>query len=235
MIVLTGLVSAALLVIALVAPSSPVLDRILRGWSVTGLRLAGIRLEVRGAEHISRSQAYVFVANHISVIDIFAHYSALPVPTRFLAKRELFRIPVFGQAMRAIGIVEVDRAGGPEAMQRIRESARRVTERGLSLIVYPEGTRSRDGELQRFKMGAFAIAANMSLPIVPTTIQGTREVMRAGSHWIRGGPVTLVIDEPIHPRGTGRAEIVRLAKASRAIIEARYEELRSERSVAAQS
>ncbi len=225
MIALTAVTAVALTVVGLIAPSAGITEFLIRFWSATGMRLAGVRLEVRGAEHVGRGP-YVVVANHISVLDILVHFHGIPVPVRFLAKRELFRIPLLGAALRSIGVVEVDRRGTAAALDRINRQARRVIAKGESLIVYPEGTRSRSGELQRFKLGAFVIAAHTGVPVVPATVYGTREVMKADSMWIRGGPVTLVIDEPIWPEGTDRADIAQLAKRSRAIIEERYDELR---------
>ena len=207
-------------------PDSPWIERIIRIWSGTGLRLAGVRLEVKGVERLAPGQAYVFVANHISVLDIFTHFYGLPVPVRFLAKKELFRIPILAQGLRAIGTVEVDRKGGPTALDRVNAQARKAIARGHSLIVYAEGTRSRDGELQRFKSGAFVIAAATGLEVVPTTIHGTRQVMKADSLWVKGGKVTLVIDEPISSAGLDRSGIVRLGRQTREIIASRYDELR---------
>ena len=227
MLVLTVLAVIALVIVASVSPRSPLIQPILKAWSGTGIRLAGIRLDVQGADHLKPGQSYVFVANHISVLDIFTHFYGLPVPIRFLAKQELYRIPILAQGLRAIGIVEVDRKGTPGALMRINTQARAAVDLGHSLMVYAEGTRSRDGDLQSFKMGAFVIAASLELPIVPTTIHGTREAMRADSWWIRGGPVTLIIDEPIWPEGTERSEIVRLARETRGVISERYESLRS--------
>jgi len=226
MVVLTGLSAAMLAVLSALRPDSPWIERIIRLWSGAGIRMAGVRLEVKGVEHLVPRQAYVFVANHISVLDIFTHFYVLPVPVRFLAKKELFRIPVLGQGLRAIGIVEVDRKGGPAALERVNAQARKAIARGQSLIVYAEGTRSRDGELQRFKNGAFVIAAATGAQVVPTTIYGTRQVMKADSLWVKGGKVTLVIDEPISSAGLDRSGIVRLGRQTREIIASRYDELR---------
>ncbi|MFQ5967171.1 MAG: lysophospholipid acyltransferase family protein [Acidimicrobiia bacterium] len=232
MVVLTGVAALMLVVVSWISPNSPLVEAIIRRWARIGIRLAGVRLEIRGAANIEPSQSYVFVGNHISVLDIFAHFYGLPVPARFLAKAELFRIPILAQGLRAIGIVEVDRRGTPGALERINTQARRAVSQGNSLIIYAEGTRSRDGELQRFKMGAFVIAASMELPIVPMTIHGTSEAMKADSLLVRGGPVILVIDEPIWPEGTERAEIARLARQTREVIAERYNDLRSQRAEA---
>ena len=225
MVVVTALSSISATVIAWRDPTSPAIDWIVRFWSGLALRLAGIKLVVEGAERLEPDQSYVLAANHISIIDIFVHARGMPVPIRFLAKKELFRIPLLGRAMRDIGVVPVDRDGGRGELLQMNRDARETMRMGKSLIVYPEGTRSRDGALQSFKKGAFVIAVMTSQPIVPTTIHGTREAMKADSIWIRGGVVTLVIDDPIATEGMGNSDIDPLMEQTREIIAKRYEGL----------
>ncbi len=193
--------AAAAVIVSLVRPSSPVLDSITRSWGRTWCRAAGVKLAVEGLEHIDNDRTYVVVSNHRSAFDIFAHFAVLPVPIRFLAKTELFKIPLFGAAMRRIGIVEVDRSGGRATYQSINQGARRNMERGRSLMIYPEGTRPRDGVMMGFKKGAFSIARNLGAPILPTAITGSREVWQPGTKLIRSGKITVKIMEPIPTEG----------------------------------
>lgn len=227
MLPVTGACAVIVIVVGKRDPSSPTIERIIKFWSGLGLRLAGIDLHVIGAEQVDKSRSYVCVANHISMIDIFAHFSGIPVPIRFLAKAELFRIPLLAGAMRAVGIVEVDRKAGGLRLDELNRQATEAIERGRSLIVYPEGTRSRDGVMKPFKKGAFTIAALAELPLLPTTIHGTHEAMPADSWFIHGGNVTLVIDPPVETAGLERQEVGRVRDEVRAIIASRYEELRT--------
>ena len=181
----------------LLRPPGGLLDRVPGFWGRTWCRVAGVKLTVEGLERIDPEQAYVVISNHQSAFDIFAHFAALPVPIRFLAKQELFKIPLFGAAMRRIGIVEVDRGAGRATHQAVNRGAAANMSLGRSLMIYPEGTRSRDGAMLPFKKGAFAIARNLGVPIVPTAITGSREVWSPGSKMIRAGHITVTILDPI--------------------------------------
>jgi len=185
------------MVLAHFRPDSPQIPAFMRGWSRIVLWVSGVSWTVSGLEHIDPSRSYVVVSNHISNLDPPLHIAVLPISVRFLAKKELFRIPVFGPAMRAIGIVETDRAAHASAHRAINTQVDRNVARGLSLMIYPEGTRSRDGVLKPFKKGAFRIAADNGLPIVPVAIDGTDDAMRPGSKLLRGGRAVMAIGEPI--------------------------------------
>ncbi len=221
---LSGLVGTVVMGIAATVvghlrPLSPLVQRIIVGWSRSWLVPAGVSLEVRGAEHVDTSRSYVVVANHLSNMDIMVCFVALPVPIRYLAKKELFRVPLLAQAMRAIGIVEVDRQHrGAATINAVNRQSRMVMERGLSLIVYPEGTRTRSGETRTFKKGAFTMAVDSGLPVIPVAIHGTREVWSPGSWWIRSGPVTVVIDPPIETAGLTRSDVTDLRDRVQGIV-----------------
>jgi 1-acyl-sn-glycerol-3-phosphate acyltransferase len=170
------------------------------------MRLAKIDLEVEGGEDLDPKTSYVVVANHLSNYDIMICFLAVPVPIRFLAKTELFKYPFLSHAMRAIGCVEVDRAAHTKAVALINEQAALVRSRNHSLLVYAEGTRSRDGELKAFKKGAFAIASGSGMPILPVGIIGSRNVVPPGTIKVKchqkvtvrmGTPITDTADRPI--------------------------------------
>ena len=193
----TVLYALAIIAVAMASPSSPALDRVARSWGRVWCRAAGVKLAIVGLEHIETDRSYVVVSNHRSNFDIFAHFAALPVPIRFLAKTELFKIPLFGTAMQRFGIVEVDRGAGRAIHQSINKGARKNMERGRSLMIYPEGTRPRDGVMLGFKKGAFSIARNLRASVLPTAISGSREVWKPGSKLIRPGTITVEIMAPI--------------------------------------
>ncbi|HSL24642.1 MAG TPA: lysophospholipid acyltransferase family protein [Acidimicrobiia bacterium] len=224
--VIATLIAAPLVIlIARVNPASPQIERVARVWSRIWLAAAGCPLEVRGREHVDTSRSHVVVANHLSVLDIMACFLAVPLPIRFLAKKELFKVPLLAPAMRAIGIVEVDRVARSAIHEQVNNQASALVASGRSLIIYPEGTRSRSGELRPFKKGAFTMAVAGGIPVLPVTIAGTHRAWPPGKLWIYGGKLTVVIDPPIETTGSGREEVARLAEQARAIIERRYAEL----------
>jgi 1-acyl-sn-glycerol-3-phosphate acyltransferase len=230
---LSGLVGTVVMGIAATVvghlrPRSPLVQRIIVAWSRSWLIPAGVSLEVRGADRLDTSRSYIVVANHLSNMDIMVCFVALPVPIRYLAKKELFRVPLLAQAMRAIGIVEVDRQHrGAATIHAVNRQSRMVMERGLSLIVYPEGTRTRDGVMRPFKKGAFTMAVESGLPVVPVAVHGTREVWRPGSWWMRSGAVTVVIDAPIETTGMTRSDVTSLRDQVQGIVGEHVRALRS--------
>ncbi len=187
-------------------PGSPRVEAALQSWSRMWIRLTRIDLRIEGGEDLDPSTSYVVVPNHLSNYDIMICFLAIPVPIRFLAKKELFKYPLLSQAMRAIGCVEVDRAAHSRAVAAINAQAATVRSRNHSLLIYAEGTRSRDGELKAFKKGAFAIASGSGMPIVPVGIIGSRSVVAPETFKVRrhqkvtvriGTPMTHTAGRPI--------------------------------------
>lgn len=174
-------------------------DWVHRNWSRTLLRAAGVRVDAAGLEHVRRDGPQVFVSNHQSLLDIFVLFALLPASIRFVAKRELGKIPVFAQAMRAAGHVFIDRGDRSAAGRTMREAARRMKRERLSLGLFPEGTRSRDGQLLRFKKGTFALAIETQLPIVPVAVEGGYRLISGGR--IRSGRMALRVAPPFPTEG----------------------------------
>jgi 1-acyl-sn-glycerol-3-phosphate acyltransferase len=150
----------------------------------------------------------------------------MPVGVRFLAKKELFRIPIFGPAMRSVGMVETDRQAGPGGHRKINERVAHVVAIGRSLVIYPEGTRSRNAELHAFKKGAFRIAVENGMPVVPVAISGTERAMRPGERLVRGGHVTMVFHEPIPTADLGPADIDGVREQAHRTIAETYQRIR---------
>lgn len=161
--------------------------------------MAGVKLVVHGPEWLSETTGQVYIANHVSWFDIFAVASVVPRYT-WVAKAELRKLPLFGRAAQAAGIVFIDRDNKKAAFESYRAAAEDVR-RGRSVIICPEGTRGRDYHLRPFKKGPFVLAIASQADVVPTIVYGTREVMPKGSFVIRGGTVHLHFLEPIPSRG----------------------------------
>jgi len=218
MIALGGL--AAL--ISLIYPGSFMTMRLGKLWSRLILGCAGIRLEVRGAEHIDAHAPRVYAANHQSMVDIWVTLLLLPVSTVYVAKQSLFRIPFIGWSMRASGFIAIDRGNRERAIGSLRRAAERVRG-GRSVCLFPEGTRSRDARLARFKKGGFHLAQRADVPLVPVVISGSWRTLRPGSMRIRPGVVTVEFAPPIDPGAFTGAGLAPLIEAVHEAIASRLE------------
>ena len=167
-----------------------------RYWGKIISRLAGMRVVLRGGEYLEAGRPYILAANHQSQFDIFALQGYLNIDFRWLAKKELFNIPFFGYAMLRAGYIPIDRSRGREALKSLYSAAERIAA-GASVIIFPEGTRSPDGNLQEFKSGGMVLAIKSGVPIVPVAISGTHKIMPKGKLLSRPGSVTITIGEPI--------------------------------------
>lgn len=193
----TFIIGSYLIVLLKVRPKTRQVPRVMRIWARLFLLVTGTRVTVEGAERIDPAGSYVFVGNHSSNLDIPVIMGKLPVSIRFLAKKEMFKVPVLGGAMRAIHMVETDRRLGPTAHRALTDQVTAVVAEGLSLMIFPEGTRSESHDMLPFKKGAFRIAVDNDMPVVPVTIVGTLEAWKPHSKLIHGGRVRLVIHDPI--------------------------------------
>jgi len=170
---------------------------------------------VSGLERLDRRRSYVFAANHQSIYDIPIVFTALPFQLRIVAKKSLGRIPFMGWHLHLAGHLLVDRSRPGAGV--VKRMARLVGEHH-SLIVFPEGTRSVDGTIQRFKGGSFALAVEAGLPVVPITIGGSRHVMTKGQLTVRPGAVSLTIHDPIETADVPRDGVREMADRVRAVV-----------------
>ncbi len=177
-----------------------IFDRSARGWGASLLRWNGIRVEVERPERLRGDRPCIYVANHVSFVDIWAMVKAMPDTVRFVSKKELFRVPAMGQAMKAAGHIPIDRKNHAAAFAMYDEAAVLVRG-GTSAVVFPEGTRSWDGTLMPFKKGPFVLAIKAQVPIVPVYIHGTFDIMRRGSRYPRKGVIRLVPGDEIPTAG----------------------------------
>jgi 1-acyl-sn-glycerol-3-phosphate acyltransferase len=182
-----------------------------------GLAMVGVRVRVTGLEHLDQKQAYIFTPNHQSLIEVPLFVTYLGRNPGYLAKKEVFRYPVFGYGIGLMGVVPVDRSNSAAAV----ESARRATENlrgGKSYIVYPEGTRSRDGRLLPFKKGAFMMAIDAGVPVVPVTIAGATKIMPKGKVKVFPSTVHITLHEPVSTCGYSKENVAELVEKVRSRI-----------------
>jgi 1-acyl-sn-glycerol-3-phosphate acyltransferase len=182
-----------------------------------GARLAGVRVDVKGLQSLDPRQTYVFTPNHQSLVEVPLVLTFLGRNAAFLAKKELFSYPIFGHGMQAIGVVPVDR----EDRQGALKSAYTVVEnlrKGKSYIVYPEGTRSPDGRLLPFKKGAFMMAIQAGVPVVPITVSGGAAVMPKGKIEVYPGKIRLIVHPPINTQDYSKETVGALVEKTKSAI-----------------
>ncbi|HET7452818.1 MAG TPA: lysophospholipid acyltransferase family protein, partial [Thermoanaerobaculia bacterium] len=190
-----------------------------RGWARTVLRATGVRWRVESAEGAGIDGGCLYFANHESIFDIFVLLAALPGRLRFLAKKSLFRIPVLGWSMAAAGFVPIDREDRRRAAESLDVAARRIRA-GMRVIVFPEQTRTRTGEMLPFKKGGVLLALKTGAVIVPVGIAGTFAIQQRGAFRLTPGPVAVAIGAPIPAEGRPIADRDALLAESRNAVEA---------------
>jgi 1-acyl-sn-glycerol-3-phosphate acyltransferase len=168
------------------------------GVALAGVRLVGVKVEVVGSEKLDWGRTYIFMCNHVSNLDPPIVIPIMPRRTSVLVKKELFRVPLLGRAMRLASLVPVDRSDREAAISSLR-FAGDVMRSGISMTIWPEGTRSPDGRLLPFKKGPFYLAMESGVLIVPITVVGTHEIWRKGEFAIHPGTATVIFHEPIDP------------------------------------
>jgi 1-acyl-sn-glycerol-3-phosphate acyltransferase len=211
------------LVILLFPRFSDLVIRVGKLWSQVMLATVGATVVYHGRENLDRSLPCIYLVNHQSSVDIWVLLTVLPRSARFVAKRELFRIPVFGWLLSAADFVPVDRGNRAAAIRSLEVAAERVRA-GRSLVLFPEGSRSRNGKLEPFKKGAFHLALAAGVPVVPIAIRNSFEVMPPGSLRVRPGPVHVTIEPPIDVAPFQPDDHEGLLRVVRAVIERRIEE-----------
>ena len=179
-----------------------------------GLWLVGVRVEVTGRERLDPAQPYIFTPNHQSMLEVPLFVTYLGRNPAYLAKKEVFKYPIFGYGIGLMGVVPVDRSNSPAAV----ESAKAATEllrNGKSYVVYPEGTRSPDGRLLPFKKGAFMMAIEAGVPVVPVTVSGATRIMPKAKIEVHPSTVRLTIHDPIPTTGYSRENVNELVAQAR--------------------
>ncbi len=200
--VYTLVLAVLVLISGAINPASPFHDTLVNHWASMFLRIPPVQVHIEGIDKVDPDKRYVVASNHLSQFDIPLLFHVLPLHGRFLSKKEVFRIPLVGRAMRTIGIIEIDRqAGGGSSRRAINAGVQVAAERGYSLLIFPEGTRSRDGNLLPFKKGAARIAIDTQLPLLPVVLEGSDRISTPGSKVIHPGHVNVRILDPIETEG----------------------------------
>lgn len=204
-VILTAAVGATTAVSSFFDPTGRFAHRLAQWWGRALLVAAGVKLRVTGLPGLTPGATYVFVANHQSLYDVPVLFAALPYQLRIIAKESLGSIPFLGWHLRRTGHILVNRRK-PDR-EAILARWRNLVTSGLSLIIFPEGTRSADGRVGRFKSGSFMLALQAGLPVVPISVRGTHDVVPKGGFVVRPGLVTLTVHPPIDARArAGAAE-----------------------------
>jgi 1-acyl-sn-glycerol-3-phosphate acyltransferase len=192
--------------------------RVARMWARTLLAVSGIRVRVEGLEKIDPNGSYVFISNHASYMDTPAALAYIPVQFRFLAKRGLFQIPFLGTHLSRAGHIPVPREDPRASVKTMQIAAEKIQQKHISLLIFPEGGRSRDGVLRPFKEGGAYIAIRAGVPVVPVALIGTRKLLPFGAGVVLSGDVTVRIIQPIPTSGLTLKDRGKLTNQLRNII-----------------
>jgi 1-acyl-sn-glycerol-3-phosphate acyltransferase len=172
-----------------------------------GVRLTGVRVQTVGLDELDKSRTYIYMSNHVSNLDPPITIPLIPRRTSVLVKKELFTYPILGRAMRMGSLLPVDRGNRDAGIEAVR-AAKEVVRQGISMTIYIEGHRSRDGKLLPFKKGPFYLAMECGVPVVPVTITGTHDAMPKGRFAIKPGLVKVIFHPPIEPEAFGSREFL---------------------------
>ncbi len=174
-------------------------------WACWICKACGVQVELLGLENVDSQRAQLFVANHQSFFDIFTLAGFLPVQLRWMAKASLFYLPFVGWAMSAAHYVKVRRGNRKQSLKAFNDALDRI-KNGASAVIFPEGTRSNDGTIAEFKKGSHLLAIRSEVPIVPTVIIGTGDVMRKGSYGVKPGNIKIIFLKPIEIKNLNKKE-----------------------------
>jgi 1-acyl-sn-glycerol-3-phosphate acyltransferase len=197
----TFICSVFAIIFAVIDRSYTVYFKISKIFSGGVLLISGIKLEVTGLENIDKDKTYVFVSNHASQYDIVVLQKTIPNRMAMIFKKELAKIPFFGWQLAMGPYVMIDRENYEKAMRSIEEAKEKMKKQNISIVVFAEGTRSKTGEIQPFKRGAFRLATQVGYPIIPTTVIGSNKIMPKGTYKLRRGTIKVHFDQPIQSEG----------------------------------
>jgi 1-acyl-sn-glycerol-3-phosphate acyltransferase len=213
---------SAAIAISFLDTSGGITYKVAQMWGRSILFVSRIKVTVRGLHKIKPNQSYIYMCNHQSNFDIPVLFGCLMVQFRWLAKAELFKIPLFGYAMRRSGYISIDRSNRKSAFLSLKKAAQ-IIRNGVSVVIFPEGTRSLDGRIRDFKKGGFVLAVDAGVPVVPIVIHGTRAIMPKKKLRITPGQVRVEIQDPIDTKSYSRKTKDQLLERVRTIILTEFE------------
>jgi 1-acyl-sn-glycerol-3-phosphate acyltransferase len=196
LLVITVLVALSTIILSPLLPNSKLSYYPARLWARICCKICFVKITVAGLELLEPNKSYVFALNHQSIFDIFVVYGWFPFIFKWMMKAELRKIPLVGKACESAGHIFIDRSN-PIAAKHCLEKAEAQLTNGVSVVIFPEGTRTYSGEMNKFKRGAFRIATDLSLPIVPVTLRGSFERMHRNTFNVAPGTIELIIHQPI--------------------------------------
>ncbi len=186
-----------LIIIRRPKPYTPFMNYLMGSWCRTILRAAGVKVEISGLQNLDTSRSFLLLANHQSAFDIPVLGGYIPATVRFMSKKEVFKVPLLGRAMKFAGIISIDRENRVNAIRSIKNALEITRNNSIGLIGFPEGTRSLDGKVKTFKKGLFMMAIDGNLPIIPVSISGAHNILKKKSIIIHSGKVKLHIHPPV--------------------------------------
>lgn len=209
--------SIAAVVVTLFDKSGNGAHKCARLWAGGILKIAGIRIEISGVEHLDRDHPQILASNHQGTFDIFVLLATLPIQFRWVVKKQLYRIPFLGMAMKGAGYIPIDRDNSRQALKDLKNAGAKL-KTGCSVVIFPEGTRSLTGELGPFKRGSMLLATYSGNPVVPVSISGTFTILKKGSFLIYPHQVRVVVHSPIKVSALNGKEQKELSELVRLII-----------------
>ncbi len=197
----TFLLGSLIILISPLDPRGNLIHYIGKFWSWLNIVAAGCRVQVRGKEKLDPRKTYVVMSNHQSLFDVWALIAHLPLQVRWIIKKDLRRLPVFGYALKRMGHIYIDRTRGDKVRESLERAASKIRG-GTSVIFFPEGSRSEDGRLLKFRKGGFILARKTGFPILPVTINGSRFVLPKNTLGLMPGRIELIFESPIETPDT---------------------------------
>ena len=207
----TTIIFLPMTIAALLSSTGNMAFNISKVWAYTMLIVTGVHPEIRGQEKIKQGQSYIIISNHQSLFDILALVTRLGIQFRWVIKKEVLKVPLFGYALWAAKNIFVDRSDTNRAIGSINEGLKRLPH-GVSVMVFAEGTRSPDGAIRPFKKGGFVMAIDSKIPILPVTINGSRKILAKGDISYSPGCIEVVVGDPIDTANYTRDDLEHLVK-----------------------
>lgn len=218
LIINTAVLAIIIIVISPFDRRGNVVHYIGKFWSLLNVYLSGTRLRIVGKDKIRRNRPYIVMSNHQSLFDVWALIGKMPLQLRWVVKGDIRKMPLFGYALERMGHIYVDKARGKNMVRSLESAARKIRE-GTSVVIFPEGTRSKDGRLQRFHRGGAVIALRSGVSILPVTVNGGRFVLPKNTLDLLPGKIQLVIGDVIEPTDFAEDRTEELLEAVRSAIE----------------